>query len=117
MTTRIGPRRQRRHFLFKWRKAKNLTQEQLAERIGTYKAQVSNWESGKRDMTPNVQMALAEALDIEPGDLFRDPDQPSSEELLRDSQIRELALLLKEQDAAMKEQALDVVKILIGKRA
>jgi transcriptional regulator with XRE-family HTH domain len=117
MISRIGPKKPFKHYLFKWRKAKHLTQEQLAERIGTYKGQISNWESGARDLTPNVQLALAEALDIEPMDLYRDPDQPSPDELLRDSQIRELALLLKEEDTATKEQALDVVKILIGKRA
>lgn len=49
----------------------------------TGKDQVSRWERAQRGMTMDVQAALAEALDIEPGDLFRDPKQPSADELLR----------------------------------
>jgi len=34
-------------------------------------------------MTLEVQAGLAHALGIEPADLFRDPEQPSVDELLR----------------------------------
>jgi len=33
----------------------------------------------------DVMAAVAEALDIEPGDLYRHPDQPSADALLRDA--------------------------------
>lgn len=117
MVTRIGPRQPRRNFLAKWRESKGLTQEELANRLETYKGQISNWENGRRDMTFNVQAGLAEALGIEPEDLFRDPDRPSPSELLRDDTIRVVAELLKDQDGEMKRKALDMVKILVGRGA
>lgn len=49
----------------------------------TGKDQISRWERNERGMTMDVQAALAEALGIEAYDLFRDPAQPSADELLR----------------------------------
>lgn len=103
MPARIGPKQLRRNYLRQWREKRALTQEQLAERLGTTKGQVSNWERAIRAMTYNVQAALAEALSIEPGDLFRDPERPSVDELLRG------------QPPAIVEQALAVVQALIRK--
>lgn len=91
MVTRIGPAKPFRHFLKEWRQKKGLTQQQLADRLPvgddgkpTGKDQVSRWERNERGMTMDVQAALAEALNLSsPGDLFRDPDMPSADELLR----------------------------------
>ncbi len=90
MVVRIGPSKPFTHFLKKWRQHKRLTQQQLADRLplsedgkATGKDQISRWERSHRGMTMDVQAAVAEALDISPGDLFRDPDQPSADELLR----------------------------------
>lgn len=85
MVARIGARRPRRHYLKEWRELRGLTQQQLAERLDTGKDQISRWESGKRGMTAEVIDALCEALQLEPGDLFRDPAQPSADELLRNA--------------------------------
>lgn len=92
MVTRIGPKQPPRIYLKEWRKAKGLTQQQLAERLPegtdgrtTGKDQISRWERGDRGMTINVQAALAEALNISPSDLFRHPDMPSADELLRNA--------------------------------
>lgn len=104
MIARIGPKKPRHNFLAAWRKKRGLTQEQLAERVGTYKGQVSNWENGNRSLSYDVMDALAEALDIEPADLFRDPARPSADELLRDA------------PDAVYEQALDMIKILVARR-
>jgi transcriptional regulator with XRE-family HTH domain len=104
MVTRIGPKTPRRNFLAKWRTKRKLTQEQLADRVGTYKAQISNWEGGKRALTFDVQSALAEALDIEPQDLFRDPDRPSADELLRDASPQIL------------NEAIEIIKVLVARR-
>lgn len=72
-----------RHYLKEWRLKRGKTQQQLADLLDTEKGQISNWENNKRGMTIEVQAALAYALDIEPSDLFRDPEQPSADELLR----------------------------------
>ena len=90
MVTRIGPSKPLRHYLREWRKAKGLTQQQLADRLplgedgkATGKDQISRWERFERGITMDAQAALAEAMSIEPGDLFRHPDTPSADELLR----------------------------------
>lgn len=89
MVTRIGPRAPLRHFLKEWRLYRGLTQQQLADRLpvgrdgqGTNKDQISRWERAERGMTMEVQAALSEALQISPGQLFHDPEQPSVDELL-----------------------------------
>ena len=92
MVTRIGPSKPFRHYLKEWRVAKGLTQQQLADRLPvgddgkpTGKDQISRWERSERGMTMDVQAALAEALGIDPGALFHDPDRPSVDELLRNA--------------------------------
>ncbi len=84
MVTRIGASKPTRLFLTEWREYRHLTQEQLADRIGTTKGTISRWENRDRDPPLGALSALAEALDIEPESLFRDPATPSAEELLRD---------------------------------
>lgn len=83
MAARIGPRRPRRIFLVEWREKRGLTQKQLGERLGVADLTVSRWERSASLLNTNVMAALAEALDIEPQDLYRHPDQPSADELLR----------------------------------
>lgn len=96
MVARIGPRNPFRHYLREWRKHRHLTQQQLADRLDTSKGQVSNWENGNRGLSADVLAALAEVLTIEPQDLFRDPDQPSADDLLRAAspEIRDQAIAI-----------------------
>jgi transcriptional regulator with XRE-family HTH domain len=105
MVTRIGPRVPRRNHIKDWREKRGLTQEQLAERLGTYKAQISNWENARRSLTFAVQSALAEALDIEPSDIFRSPERPSADELLRDV------------PPDVHRQAIELIRVLVNKKA
>jgi len=109
MVTRIGPKNPVRHYLKEWREYRSLTQQQLADRLPegsdgklTGKDQISRWESGKRGMTMDVQAALAEALQISPGDLFRDPMQPSADELLRKATPEQRRTALEVISAIMK---------------
>jgi len=83
MPARIGPRRAFRVYLAAWRESRGLTQAQLANRLGTNDMTVSRWERGIVQIKTDTQAAIAEALDIEPGDLWHHPDQPSPSELLR----------------------------------
>jgi transcriptional regulator with XRE-family HTH domain len=84
MPPRIGPRQPFRLFVPEWRKDKGLTQQQLADRLGTSDVTVSRWETGDRKPDQDAQQAIAEALGIEWQDLFRSPGQPSADALLRD---------------------------------
>jgi transcriptional regulator with XRE-family HTH domain len=96
MPPRIGPKRPLRLYLGEWRTRRGLTQQQLADRLGTTDVTVSRWETGARQPDLNAQAAIAEALDIDPFDLRRHPDQPSADALLRDQpeEVREQAIRL-----------------------
>lgn len=101
MPARIGPKRSRRIFLAKWREHRGLTQEQLAGRLDVTAMTVSRWERGETKLNTDVLSAVADALDIEPGDIYRDPDRPTQEDLLREvppemvEKVREYIDLLK----------------------
>jgi transcriptional regulator with XRE-family HTH domain len=60
----------RRHFIKQWRKAKNLTQEELAERIGVTPGAISQLELGRVNYTQNMLEAIAEEFGVRPGDLL-----------------------------------------------
>lgn len=78
MVVRIGrkrPLRFRRMFLKEHREAAGLTQEQLAERMGTTKATVSRIETGQRDYTGGFLEAAADALGKPDASVFYRPPQ------------------------------------------
>lgn len=98
MVTRIGPKKPFRLYIAERREKAGLSQEQLAERVGTSKASISRWETGERDPTAKVLAAIAYALDKEVADLFRDPKRPSADELLAgssESEVRKAVKLVK----------------------
>jgi transcriptional regulator with XRE-family HTH domain len=84
MPPRIGPRKPVRLFLAEWRESRGLTQQQLADRLETSDVTVSRWETGKRRPDDDAKGAIAWVLGIEIVDLYRHPDQPSADALLRD---------------------------------
>jgi len=83
MPPRIGPRKPVRLFLAEWRDSRGLTQQQLADRLETSDVTVSRWETGKRKPDDDVKAAIAWVLGIELVDLYRHPNQPSADALLR----------------------------------
>lgn len=101
MSPRIGPKRPHRLFLAEWREHRGLSQDALGGRLGVTHVTISRWETGKRRPDLNAQAAIAEALDLEPIDLFRHPDRPSADALLRD------------QPAGVQEQAIRLIQAII----
>lgn len=101
MVTRIGPKHAFKHYIQEWREDRKLTQEQLANRIESTKASISRWETGERDPTMKVLAAIAYALKIDIGDIFRHPKQPSADQLLR------------HQSQATQEKAVELVKVYL----
>jgi transcriptional regulator with XRE-family HTH domain len=81
---RIGSRKPRKVYLKEWRLKRHLTQEQLAQRLETNSENITRWETGSRNMNSAVLADLAYALDIEVPDLFRDPERPTADDLLRE---------------------------------
>lgn len=62
-----------------WRKHRNLTQEQLAERSGISQGMISQLEKNATDYSGETLAALADALGCEPPDLIvRDPTDPEA---------------------------------------
>lgn len=86
MPVKIGPRRPRKTYLKEHREQRNLTQEQLADRLGTNSMTVSRWERGATRIDLGTLEAIAEALggNLEGEDLYYHPDRPSPNQLLRD---------------------------------
>lgn len=71
MPKRIGdPRRRRRHFIKEWREFRELTQEELAEKIDTTKTAISRIESFKQGYTQESLEAIADALGTHPSALL-----------------------------------------------
>ncbi len=64
---RVGnPDNRRRHFVREWRKFRGLTQEQLAERLNTTKANISRIENLRQGYTQDFLEACADVLKTEP---------------------------------------------------
>jgi transcriptional regulator with XRE-family HTH domain len=72
-----APRPQyRRTYIRKWREYRNLTQAQLAERIGISIPQLSRLENGQRQYTQALLERAAEALSTDAASLLmRDPSK------------------------------------------
>jgi transcriptional regulator with XRE-family HTH domain len=101
MVRGIVPKWRKHAFLKAWREYRGLTQAQLGDLLGVGPPQISNWETGKRAVSYNVHLALAEALRVNPEDLFRDPNTPSADALLRDAPVD------------VQQQALAYIRFLI----
>lgn len=80
MPRRIGSGRTRaKHFIREWRVHRNLTQEQLADRIHMSNTNLSRIERGETDYTQGLLEAIAEALGTQPASLLmRNPAEPDA---------------------------------------
>lgn len=68
------------HFLKEWRKHRKLTQEQLAEAVGTSKSQISELERYNLQLSPKWLQRLAPVLGVQPGHIIdHDPDELDSD--------------------------------------
>ena len=64
-------------FIFKKRKEKNFTQEQLAERLGVSNKTISKWETGKCMPDYSMIEPLCQELNITAAQLFDGEDEKS----------------------------------------
>lgn len=82
MAKTVVPRpkpQKRRHFIKQWRKHRNLTQEQLAERVGVTPGAISQVELGRVNYTQPMLEAVARELNCSPGDLLNvDPTRENA---------------------------------------
>ena len=83
MDARIGGKRPHKLFIREWIRYKRLDQKRLAERMGCEPGTLSKLINGRMERTENWLSIIAEGLDVSVPDLFRDPESPSPEDLLR----------------------------------
>jgi len=70
--------RQAGHYIQAWRKHRQLTQQQVADRIDMDKSTVSRIETGKVEYSQSTLEAFAFALNCSPADLLSPPPAPGS---------------------------------------
>ena len=82
--TRVG------QFITKKRKEKNLTQEQLAERLNVSNKTVSKWECGKCMPDYSLVEALCKELDISIGELLEGKEYEKDTQATQNDQLMKL---------------------------
>lgn len=85
MPERIGRRHPRRLFIREWRETRGRNQDWLADAVRSTKSTISKYERGELRLNEEMMEKIAFALGIGEGDLFRHPDTPSVDALLRDA--------------------------------
>lgn len=88
------------HFLKEWRKRRKMTQQELADAIGTSKSQISELERYNLQLSPKWLRRLAPVLDVQPGHILdHDPDE-------LDNDIIDIWTRIPERDRASAAKAL-----------
>lgn len=107
MATPPGIRRGARPHLYieEWFRERGLNDEKVGNRIGVDRATVFRWRKEQHRLNPEKIAALAEALDLEPQELWRPPTRPSLDALVKDS------------SDDVVNMAFDIVKRMAGGRS
>lgn len=74
MVTRIGKNTRRRHlYITEWMEARGLSDEKIGARLDVARETVFRWRKEQHRLNPEKIAALAEALDVDPAELWRLP--------------------------------------------
>lgn len=109
MVTRIGPKRGRTHIRL-WRKKKNWSQQELADRMETSKASISRYETwenhgpGPEAREPDHE-TIEHLSHVLGGDVRYHPDRPSAEDLLRNASVED------------RGRAIEFLRAMFGRKA
>lgn len=104
MVTRIHKSVRRRLFLKEHREAKGISAEYMAGRLGIERESVYRLEREHWRMNPEKQIGYADALGIEPEDLWRPPGTPSLDALVSNA------------PEELKIMAADIVRRLVNRQ-
>lgn len=100
------------HHIKAWRKKRRLTQKQVCERMEISpggdlfmsEANFSRIETGEQQLTEETLLAIAHALDVDPGDLI-------SNDPFKDGEVIDLLRKLDERD---KNRIIEMMKVMVG---
>lgn len=104
MVTRIHQNARRRLFLKEHREDKGISAEQMAGRLGIERESVYRIEREQWRVKSEMQLAYADALGIEPEQLWRLPGRPSVDAILQAA------------PADVQEMAADIIRRLVAGR-
>ena len=95
-----------KHFAYKSRKARQISQERLAEKVGLEPKQISRIEGGKNSPSMDTLEAIARELQVEMKDL------PDFQHLLEEEPIEDQALRI--MDDKTKRLAIRLLRTLVS---
>ena len=93
--------------LREWRLAAGLSQEELAEKVGSTGQSIGRYEAGRRSVTLEMLALFARALDCRPADLLADPES------VLDDRQRKLLADFDDLPAQDQDNVLDLVEALL----
>lgn len=72
-------------YIEEWFKERGVNDEKVGNRVGVDRATVHRWRKEQHRLNPGKIAVLAQALDLEPEDLFRPPERRSLDALVKDA--------------------------------
>lgn len=93
-------------FIYQMRKTKNLTQEELAEKLGVSNKSISRWENGITMPDISMLLELAEKLDVEVSELLNGRKM-TKEELVKLKETIENVIVYTNRTDNLKKQRLN----------
>ncbi len=105
MVTRIRKRARVHLYITEWFEERGLNDEQIANRLDppVDRATVFRWRKEQHRLNPEKIGKLAQALDLEPEELYRPPGTPSLDAIIRDA------------PDDVRSMATDIVRRMVGK--
>jgi transcriptional regulator with XRE-family HTH domain len=103
MATRIRKLARGHLYIELWMEHRGLSDEKLANRLGVARETVFRWRKEQHRLNPDKIAAIANALDIEPEDLWRPPGRESLDAIVKDA------------PPELQATAIDIVRRLIGR--
>lgn len=100
-------------FISKKRKEKNLTQEQLAEKLGVSNKTISKWETGKCMPDYSIVKSLCEELNITIAELMDGEEAEDKSDCRHDEQVMDLLRRIQELEKH-KDLMYGILQIVLG---
>lgn len=104
MVTQIRKGARRHLYIEEWMAYRGLSDERLANRLGVARETVTRWRGQQHRLNPDKIAAIASALDCDPTELWRPPDRPSLDAIMKDA------------PKDVQDMAADIVQRLVGRR-